>query len=276
MRANLELQPVREWDHLRGFSNLFWKENRGWWRTHLWWINMILWSGALGGLIAMIAFIVPQLAAAIDDPNVAAAGGPIAFGLEMGRSVFFEVGTMAMAVGAVVLSQDAVLQEKQLGLTEWLLAKPVTRRSYLLAKLCANLLAILIFLIALPAIVAYGLLSLRAGGPLQVLPFLIGVTMIAVHTTFYLTLTLMAGAVFQTRIPILGLSLGVLFGGNVLVGFLQPAAYLTPWMLGKLANLIDGTQSIPPAMILAPTAATLVWSVVFILAGIRKLDKTEF
>ncbi len=55
-----------------------------------------------------------------------------------GRGVLFEFGAVALAIGVIVLTQDAILGEKQNGLTEWLLSQPVTRAAYLLAKLVAN------------------------------------------------------------------------------------------------------------------------------------------
>jgi hypothetical protein len=64
MSANLEFQPVKEWHSLRGFANLFRKENRAWWGTRRWWMNALLWSGGLGGLVSMMLFILPSMAEA--------------------------------------------------------------------------------------------------------------------------------------------------------------------------------------------------------------------
>lgn len=276
MTANLKLQPVNELQKIRGFSNLLWKENRGWWHTRRWWINAVIWVGLLGGLVFLMAFIVPTIAETVEDPNMVAAGGPIAFGVEMGQTVFFELGTIALAVGVIVLSQDMIVQEKQMGLTEWLLAKPVARRSYVLAKFLSAIFPILVLLIGLPSISTYGLLTLRTGSAFPLLPFLGGVGMMAIHTIFYLSLTLMLGVVFQSRAPILGLSLGVLLGGNIIAGILQPAIYVTPWMLGKLASSINAGHQIPDALLLSTISSTLIWITVFLLVALRKFNKTEF
>lgn len=276
MSANLEFQSVKEWHSLRGFTNLLRKENRAWWGTRRWWMNALLWSGGLGGLVSVMLFILPSMAEATGDPNVAAAGGPLAFGLEMGRTIFFELGTMALAMGVIVLSQDLILEEKQSGLTEWLLAKPVARRAYLLAKLAASAIATLVLMILLPALLAYALLSLRSGGLFPLLPFLAGIGVMIVHTLFYLTLTLLLGTVFNSRPPILGLALGIALGGNMLVGLIKPLAYVSPVMLAKVASMLAAGLLVPFELLWPPLIATALWSLAFIWMALVKFEKTEF
>jgi ABC-2 type transport system permease protein len=275
MSANLEFQPVKEWHSLRGFANLFRKENRAWWGTRRWWMNALLWSGGLGGLVSMMLFILPSMAEATGDPNVAAAGGPLAFGLEMGRTVFFELGTMALAIGVIVLSQDLILDEKQSGLTEWLLAKPVARRAYLLAKLAASAIATLVLMIVLPALLAYALLSLRSDGLFPPLPFLAGVGVMIIHTLFYLTLTLMLGTFFNARPPILGLALAIVLGGNMLAGLLEILVYISPVMLAKVASMLAAGLPVPSELLWPPLMTTALWSLGFVWMALVKFEKTE-
>jgi len=276
MTSDQGLKPVNESRYLRGFSNLFRKENRAWWKTRRWWVNALIWTVALGGLVGMMVFMLPPVAVATGDPNVAAAGGPLAFGLEMGRTVFFELGTMALAIGVIVLSQDLIIEEKQNGLVEWLLAKPVTRRSYLLAKLTASTISILILLVILPATAAYLLLSLGGGSPFPLLPFLQGLGVVSVHSLFFLSLSVMLGTFFNSRPPLLGITLAILLGGNILSGFLQPLLYITPWSLGKVASLTASGASLPIEMLAAPLISTVVWSLLFVLVGLARIEKIEF
>jgi ABC-2 type transport system permease protein len=276
MSANTNLQRVNEWSPLRGLANLLRKENRLWWGTRRWWINALVWTSMIGGLVGIMLFILPSVAQANGDPNVAEAGGPIAFGLEMGRTVFFELGAMAIALGIIVLSQDMIVDEKQSGLTEWLLSKPVSRRAYILAKLVASLAAMLVLLIALPAGASYGLLTLRLGAPFPATPFLGGLAILVVHSLFYLTLMVMLGALFNSRPPILAVALGVLLGGSFLSGILPPLAYVTPWILGKTASLVAAGQPVPNDLLWAPLIASLLWSIGFVMMGILLFEKAEF
>lgn len=275
MTAKLELQPVREIPALQGYKNLLSKENRLWWRTKRWWINAIIWTAAVCGLVSIMLFMMPNLPGVGDDPSAIAAGGPIAFGRQMGIQVFFEFGAVMFALGTIILTQDLIVQEKQSGVIEWLLAKPVNRGSYLLAKLSGSLIGIMTVVVGLPSIIAYFLFALQTGEHLPLVPFLGGIGSLVSHTFFYLTLTLMLGAYFSTSTPILAVAIGLLFGGNLLVGAFQPLMNVTPWLIGKLANLAN-TEAIQLNALLAPTLATLAWSVLFIFVGIRIFNRKEF
>jgi ABC-2 type transport system permease protein len=276
MGTSLDLERIKERKALRGYANLFRKENQAWWGTRRWWINALLWSGMLGGLVLVMLYILPPLAAATGDPNVAEAGGQAAFGLLMARQVFFELGTLAVSIGVIVLFQDMIVNERQSGLTEWLLAKPIARRSYVLSKLSASLLVVLIILITLPALFTYLLLSLGAGSFFPPGAFLGGLGVMVVNSVFYLTLTLMLGTFFTSRPPLLGIALGVVLGGNLLASFIKPLLYVTPWMLPKVASLVAGGQPVSDGMLWPPLITSVVWSVLFILIALMKFKRTEF
>jgi len=276
MAANIVFVRVKELNGMRGFSNLLRKEIQAWWGTRRWWINAILWPGMLGGLTALMLFVVPALAEQSGDPNVAAAGGPLPFAMQMGRTVFFEMGTMVLALGVIVLSQDLIADEKQSGITEWLLSKPIQRRSYILAKLVATLVAVLLILIILPSILTYVLLFIRSGQFFPMLPFISGLGLMVLHSLFYLTLTLMLGALYSSRAPILGIALGVLLGGNFLASLLKPLLFVTPWMLAKVASMVADSQPVPAGLLWGSLVASVLWSVIFTLIALSRFEKAEF
>ena len=275
MAANLELLRVKERSGLRGFSNLFRKENRAWWGTRRWWINALLWTVLLGGLTAIMLFASGEEVNEATEAEITQAGGLVAYILSLGLNIFFQFGVPVLAIGTVILAQDLIIGEKQSGVAEWLLSKPVTRRAYVLAKASANALGVFALLIGLPSVVAYGLLSLRMGAPFPVAPFLSAVGIMTVHTLFYLTLTLMLGTIFNSRGPILGIALGSVLGGGMLGGLIKPLFYVTPWMLPKVAVLTATGQAITAEMGIASLVATTLWSVVFILVAFAKFEKME-
>jgi ABC-2 type transport system permease protein len=47
--------------------------------------------------------------------------------LELGRQIFFGLGILALSLGAIVLLQDSIIEEKNNGTAEWVLSKPVSR-----------------------------------------------------------------------------------------------------------------------------------------------------
>lgn len=275
MAANLEFEFVKELNGLRGFTNLFHKENRAWWGTRRWWINALLWPVLICGLLANMLFV-PTVANLATEADIARAGGLTAHILLMGLSVFFEFGTTVLALGSIVLTQDAIISEKQSGVAEWLLSKPIARRSYILAKFVANAFPMLVLMVWLPAVIGYGMLSLRSGELFPVLPFISATGIMIANLFFYLTLTLMLGTIFDNRGPILGIALGSVLGGSFLGGLFKPLMYVTPWMLPKIASLVASGQEIPLEIGVAPLAATALWSVVFIIVALAKFEKTEF
>ncbi len=275
MSANLEMKRVNEWSALRGFSNLFGKENRSWWSTRKWWINALIWPVLLCGLTANMLFV-PTIASLGSSEEIARAGGETAYVVMTGLSAFFEFGAMAVALGAIILCQDLVLEEKNNGVLEWLLSKPVARRAYLLSKLLVNLVYCTFFLIVIPAGIAYGLFSLRLGSPFPVLPFLSGVGIMILHMTFYVAFTLLLGVLFSSRTPVLGLSLGLVLGGNLIAGLIKPLLYVSPWILAKTASLVAGSQPVPPELIWPPVISTVLWIIVFVAGSLAKFDQAEF
>jgi len=275
MTANSELIPVEEWGRVRGFKNLFRKESRAWWRTRRWWINAIIWPIILCGLLANMLFV-PTIANLATDAEIARTGNLTAHIMSMGINVFFEFGITALAIGVVILSQDVIIGEIQNGMAEWLLSKPVTCQAYLLAKLAANLIPVLILLIGLPAALAYSLLSIRSGTLFPAADFLKAVGVMTLHTLFYLFLALMLGTFFNRRAAILSISLGSVMGGPLLGGFIKPLLSITPWALPKIASLTASGLSVPVEIGITPIIATALWCSVFIVAALAKFKNAEF
>ncbi len=275
MAVNVPFNHVKEWSKWRGFANLFYKESRAWWGTRRMWVNAILWPILLCGLMANMLFI-PTIASLASESEISQAGSETAYIIQIGLAIFFEVGMVALGIGAVISLQDSIIGEKQSGMAEWLLSKPVVRRAYVLAKLVGNTLPVLGLMIGGPAIIAYGMLSVRSGELFPVRPFLLAAGIMTAHTLFYLALTLLLGTIFRTRGPVLGIGLASILGGNLLGGLFKPLFYVTPWLLPKLASLIASGESLPPEIGIIPLTTTLLWIVIFIFLAIIKFERTEF
>ena len=103
-----------------------------------------------------------------------------------------------------------------------------------------------------------------------------GISVLAIHTLFYLTLTLMLGTFFNSRGPILGITLGSAIGGSMIGGFIQPLLYVTPWILGSSTELIVMGQSVTPDMMAYPLIATALWCIVFAIVALVSFERKEF
>jgi len=96
------------------------------------------------------------------------------------------------------------------------------------------------------------------------------------HLLFYMTLTLMLGAFFSSRAPVLAISLGILLGGSILGSLVKPLLSITPWMLAQIASGVSSQTPLPGSIIWPPVIATAVWCVLFILLTMYKFERTEF
>jgi ABC-2 type transport system permease protein len=194
----------------------------------------------------------------------------------VGIQAFFQIGPLALAVGVVVLAQGAINDEKQSGTAAWVLSKPVSRAAFVLSKLAAHAAGVLVLLVGLQSAVAYGLLSLKLGAPFPVTGFAVGVLGLALHSLFYLALTLMLGVLSDSRGVVLGVSLGSLLGGQILAGVVQQLAMGTPWVMAGVLPAVAAGQEVPLWMIWLPMAATAVWCVAFVAAAVYRFERIEF
>ncbi len=271
MVANTELQRVELSGWRTGLANLLRKENSAWWGSRRWLVQSLLWAAIVNGLAAFMLFGL--------RPLVEAAGGPETDSLSLGLAMLFKLGPVILATGTIILVQDAILGERQLGVTEWLLSKPVSRPAYVLSKMLAHGLSILVILVGVQGVLGYGQLSLAIGEPFPVLPYLVGVAGLAAHTLFYLALTLMLGVLTTNRRALLGASLGVLMGGGLalqaLTALIGKYVMLTPWSLTECLQL--AVQGMPlPLPIWLPIGVTVVLTVICVIVALTKIERLEF
>ncbi len=267
MAANSYFKPVNERGAWLGFGNLFSNENRRWWGRRRWWVQALLWILILDGLVAGMLFLLP---------GMSTDGGPLMTrqdAISNGIEAFFGIAGVALAIGVILVSQDVVISERQNGVAESLLSKPVSRSAYFLSKLAANLLAVLALMIALPSIIAYGMISL-AGGTLVLGAFLKAVGITAITVIFYLTLSLMLGLLLQSRPAVLGITFGVLFGGQLMLNFIPDLVYVGPFALSNIAIATVNGVSLPVEMNI-PVLVTALWCLVFSGIGLWKVNRLE-
>jgi ABC-2 type transport system permease protein len=251
-------------------GNLLRKENHTWWGTRRWWVQAWVWTAVIDGLLAVVLFVMPIAIRMDPTRNIA----DLNF-VEMGLQSIFQVGMFFLAAGVIVLGQGLLVGERELGVTEWLLTKPVSRVAYVLAKLIASLGGILVTMIALPCGMAYVLFAIANGSALPLDLYLTCVLGLTLHTLFYLTLTLMLGSVTGSREKLLGLAMGTLFGGLVIPGFMGKLAIGTPWVLPNLLPAL-GTGSMLPVSVWIPISMTAVFVGIFVGIALHQFKRLEF
>ena len=165
----------------------------------------------------------------------------------------------------------------------WVLSKPLRRPAFLLAKLVANGLGLLVTAVFIPGVIAYWYGDLAAGVKLPVAGFAGAMGLVYLNLLFYLTLAMMLATLFRGRVPVFGIAVGAAWGFMLL----QPPAWLDaflPWTL--LTGPITDTETIPSLgghlilgeqlPTLVPIIATALWCVLFTAIAFWRIRREEF
>jgi ABC-2 type transport system permease protein len=279
MAANAALQPVNERGPLRGFGNLFAKENGAWWRTRSWIMQTLIWLAILNGITAMLLWVAPAPEAPT-GANVSPVDSLMANQANAGLFIFFVVGGVATVIGAVIIGQDALIAEKTSGTAAWVLSKPVSRSAFILSKLAGDGLGMLVTMILIQGLIAF--IQIRAaGGTVTLAGFAAGLGLLFLNLLYYYSLTLMLGALFHSRGPVIGIPLAVVFGYQLVLGLPPWLGQIMPWALTNTAgvNAVPLTAAAALGMPLEtpwPIVGTLVGCVVFVAVALWRFEREEF
>lgn len=222
----------------RSFGRLLAWEQATWWGTPRWWAHAAGWSLLLGGTTVLMLAGVPQAATALGLPAMSA------LSLDQRRSLAalaFAAVLVPQSVAVLVIAGRQIAGERERGVAEWILSKPVSRAAYVLAKAASDAIGIAFSMVLIPFAVAYGV-ALSLGVDLAPAGFglalLLGFGMLVLWHAF----GLFVGAVAPSLKVALGVSLAALFvssGLHPLVTSLQQpaslagAVLLTPWELAR-------------------------------------------
>lgn len=265
MTSQSDLYPVKSHGWRRGLGNLTNKENRAWWRTKKWWVQSLIWLVVINGIFGLILWVAPE-----SDPEQAIPTSEAA-------DVFIIIFSAFATIGVIVLNQSAIIGEKQSGTAEWILSNPVSRAAFILSKLIANGVAIFLIIVVLQSLVFYLQLSLHNNGLLEAGPLIAAMALVSLNLLFFLTLTLMLGTFFNSRLPVTGIAIIILFGQDIIAIFVtrfwEGAKWYFPQSLLEMAQAAVNGQELPS---LIPVIIFPVISILFILAAIWRFEREEF
>jgi len=258
-----ELESGTGWS--RGLSNMLSSGLARWFKTKTWWIQSLIWGG-------MVAIIVSTLVFSHREP------APL---LDLLMVSFIFTGLFP-AVGVIIIMQDAIVGEKREGTASWVLSKPLTRQAFVLSKVIANSVGILVNMIIVPCCLAFIIISIAHKTTLFSLGFFGAMGVIFISHFFFLSLTLMLGTFFNNRGPVIGIPLAILFLQQYMLGFLPNLRYVLPWNLvvplgntnPLVLSLIIGTPVQSDHLILL--LVITLESILFLLIGLWRFNQEEF
>lgn len=248
MAANSTFERVIGRGWLHGFGNLLSHELARWWKTRMWWIQCLIWTVLTVALLNLWG--------------------------EADRSfavmMFGQLTGVFQAVGVVVIMQGALVGEKIDGRAAWILSKPATRPAYILSKLIAFSLGMLVTMVLLSGVILYAAWMIQGTTLPRPIPFLEALGVISLSHLWYLTLTLMLAVLFSNRIVILGISGGLLALSENLSRYALIGAVL-PWNLtvagwgtgrSPVINLLSGQpihEFLPNLAVVTAECVLFVW-----------------
>ena len=261
MTRNNDLQMVHKLGWLEGFSNLVTNESGRWWKTRRWLYQVVIWLVIVNGLMALIVASTPAM-----KPDDILAG-------------FLKPWGLVLPMGVVILGQDAIIQEKQSGTAAWILSKPASHNAFILSKIAANALGILVTIILVQGTVGYLQIWFSTGKAYPVLPFIGALGMVFLSLLFYLTLVIMLGTLFNSRGAVISIPFVLIFSVQVFkFGF--GLAKIMPWNLttslgaGNPALGLVLIQGLPLPS-LTPLFATIFWCLLFTWIGLWRFNREE-
>jgi ABC-2 type transport system permease protein len=263
MSGNSDFEMVTESGWRRGLNNLIDNESARWWKTSRWWRTSLLWMAITGFMLVAVLFG--------KDPG----------SIEDGYMIYAVFAGVFPAVAVIILMQGVLVGEKKSGTAAWVLSKPVSRSAFILAKFIANSLSVLLFMVVLPGLVAFVIFSIRMNAMVNPLHFGIAVGVIFINQLFYLSLALMLGVLFNTRGPVIGIPLALLFAQQYLIGFLPFLRNFLPWNLivplGEQSNSVVGILLAgQPVTSWLTVLFVALESILFVAIGLWRFKKEEF
>ena len=282
MASNAQLIPVKDCGIFNGFRNLFRRENHQWWGTWQWVIQVAIWLAIVNGILATIVLAAPKIEAAQAQAQLSAAEAAEAQAdiAETGLMVFFIFSGMAAGTGVVIIAQDALIGEKQSGTAAWVLSKPVSRLSFILSKLSADALGVLVTMVLVQGAVAWLIYRAGTGITLDIPRFLGALGLLFLALLFFLSLTYMLGTLFHSRGPVIGIPLLLVFG-NSINNMLPFLGKVLPWNLvmdlgpGQPALALALAQGLPLPTV-TPILGTLGLTLVFVAVALWRFARQEF
>ncbi|MGA7228498.1 MAG: ABC transporter permease subunit [Acidimicrobiia bacterium] len=256
------LVPVHTTGWQGGLANLVGKELGQWWGTRMWWIQTLIWVVLLNGVATVVM--------------LEGAGRPPQEVVAETVQTFLLMGALVIGIGVVLTIQGAVVGEKELGTAAWVMSKPASRSSFVLAKLIAYSVGFLATALLIPSIVFVVQAQFLLPVPLDYGRFALAVGIVALSVVFYVALTIGLGCMFKGRGPVAGIGIGLVLVGQFFKGMLPlPLVMATPWLLGDVATSF-ALGSPPEFNRMVPIIVTTAAALALVYVAIWRFQREEF
>lgn len=256
---NLKQTTFPRWN--QGFTNLFRAELSRWFKKKVFLVRLLLWCGFSNGMAILIW---------LQAPNVGTE--PIfVFGIFAG---------LTSSIGITIIMQESIVGEIKSGAASWILSKPISRKSYILAKWVGNSIGAIISMILAPTFIFYVLYFLFTGEILNLEMFLPVIAVLSLNMLFFLTFTLLMGSFQRNSSLVIGVPIAFYVLQQISFNFTNSLIDIVPW--GLTNPLSDGTPSIVVSLMLGiqpfsllPIIVTSLYVIFFLILTIVNMQKQD-
>ena len=256
------LEPVE--GSLSSFRNLVGKENGEWTTGPSLLAHGVIWMIIVALISVVVAFVRGEMEPGYTPTDINRAGA----------LMFFVIGSVASVIAVVAKTQGAIIGERQLGTAAWVLSKPASRRTFILAKLAVHFRWLLTVTLLFPAVVFYGLITTISTLPPPPLLFLGGFAILALGLLFYLALSLLLGTIFESRGPLAGSVFGFMVGGFMVANYAPWLTAAFPWLFFQSGFYLVTRGEIPTYGLIS-IPATALWTILFVFLALRRFERAE-
>ncbi len=225
---------------LPGFSTMFRQELSLWWGSGKRWIWV--------GILTLISFVgIPLVIALFIESKMGA--GPEEIWQTLIAS-FAGLSGFALPLLTIILTAGVISEEMKSGTAEWIISKPISRDSFVLAKLSATFIGIISTSLIMPLIIFYIVSLIVAGTFHNPGPLLVQMLFVAIYMTFLIAATTMISTMISGRGGDIGLAFLVIIlqgvynstmqtlGNNIeALEIPQFLIYLMPSNLPRIGNI---------------------------------------
>ena len=252
------MEHVTSRGFLSGLGNLVRMESGRWIGTHRWLTNSLIYLSLFQSLIFLVVL-----------------SSPYKYYPGIGLNQLVQLAQFIVPIGVVVMLQNEVIKEKELGTMAWLLTNPVTRSSVIVAKYIVNIPCVLAVIVVIQWAFCWLIFPLfnQSLPTLEVYIASMGVNML--YALFYICLTIMIGCFVKSRGAVIGIPMLGLLAQLVLEGQLVEKGLIkfVPHSLNKVMMAwAYGVQ----VDFLIPVVTASVCCVIFVAASIWRIRREQF
>ena len=198
--------------------------------------------------------------------------------VEVSILVFFALQGVMAALFVPILMMGEVVDELESGTAAWILSKPVSRTSFILAKFIANAIIFTIIVVGIPGLVGY--MMFAPSGRMTIIGYMTGLGLSTLVLIYFMFLAIMVGAVSKSRNIVMGLSIGIVFGVLGLIQLMPFLGVIFPSMMPIFLTpfLAAGEPPFPqiPAEYVGPMIyVPAIQIVLFVIIAIWRFRKIE-